>query len=104
MLELCNTLDNQVTDSNCDDDRVCDGREEDDCASVTSCHSSSNFVGWWEHFRFRLELKVWVSSGNLQNRLIHELREECDRGIGCQVDIAHEFVLLGIFVGLEHLV
>ena len=78
MLELCYTLDDQVADSNSDDDRVCNGREEDDCTSIARCHSSSNFISWWEHSRFRLELKFGVSSGNLQDRLIHELREECN--------------------------
>ena len=69
--------------------------------SITCISSNLKLVGERIRCRLCLKLELWVTSGNLENGLIHVLREQGSGSRRRHVDIAYKLILLKHIISLE---
>ena len=104
MLELWYTFNYKIANRDGDYNRVRYWCEENYLPSIVCGSYSFELMSEWVWRRSCLEREVRVTGCNLQNRLIHELREEGCWGRWCHIHIADKLIILVHRVGLENFI
>jgi len=104
MLELCDSLNDEVADDLGDNERESNAGHENNRASVCCVYPAPDHIRQRHRCVSSLELKLRVTCGDLEDRLIHELGVQAGTIHRSHVSMADEFVLVLVSVSLIKLV
>ena len=100
MLQVLASFINYVTDYRGWDKCEPDWNHENDEDTVRLLLKLFQIVSHWERWCGNLELEIWVTSGLLQNRLVHELRVQRRYILRGDIQKCAELELLRFIIGL----